>query len=160
MDWSSTATRFPRLRLIVLGLLTLCLMAPVANAAGLDLAPYKGKVVYLDFWASWCNPCRESFPWMNGLQETLASKGFVVIAVNVDHDRALADRFLQQNPAQFKIVYDSEGAIAEQYDFKDMPTSILIGRDGKVRYVHAGFFPEKKRTYLAHINELLNEKAP
>ncbi|MDE2183960.1 MAG: TlpA family protein disulfide reductase [Alphaproteobacteria bacterium] len=155
MGFRTTGARLPRLLA-----LAFCLLTPAANAAGLDLTPYKGKVVYLDFWASWCNPCRESFPWMNGLQNSLSAKGFVVIAVNVDHDKSLADRFLQQNPARFKIVYDSQGAIAEQYDFKDMPTSILIGRDGKVRYVHDGFYPDRKGTYVAHINELLNEKGP
>ena len=129
-----------------------------AQADGLDLGAYKGKVVYLDFWASWCNPCRQSFPWMNQLQELYAPKGLVVIAVNVDHDRDLADEFLQSNNAQFKIVYDQGGAIAEKYDFKDMPTSILIGRDGKIRYVHNGFYPDKEGLYDAHINALLNEK--
>ena len=68
----------------------------------------------------------------------------MVIAVNVDHDRELADEFLQANGAQFKIVYDPNGAIADQYNFKDMPTSVLIGRDGKVRAVHNGFFPESR----------------
>jgi thiol-disulfide isomerase/thioredoxin len=129
-----------------------------AQAEGLDLGPYKGKVVYLDFWASWCNPCRQSFPWMNELQEEYAAKGLVVIAVNVDHDRDLADEFLQSNNAQFKIVYDPNGKIAERYDFKDMPTSILIGRDGAVRFVHNGFYPNKEGLYASHINALLNEK--
>lgn len=131
-----------------------------ARAEGLDLSAYKGKVVYLDFWASWCNPCRLSFPWMNQIQEMTGRKGLVIIAVNVDHDRELADDFLQTSPAQFKVLYDPEGKIAGTYDFKDMPTSVLIGRDGKVRFVHAGFFPNREGSYLADINTLLNEKAP
>jgi len=135
-----------------------CTAARPALADGLDLGAYKGKVVYLDFWASWCNPCRQSFPWMNQLQEMYGSKGLVVIAVNVDHERDLADEFLQNNKAQFKIVYDQNGAIAEKYDFKDMPTSILIGRDGKIRYVHNGFYPNQEGLYDTHINALLNEK--
>ncbi len=135
-------------------------LASPANAEGLDLSAYKGKVVYLDFWASWCNPCRLSFPWMNAIQETAGRKGLVIIAVNVDRDRELADDFLQTTPAQFKVLYDPQGKIASQYDFKDMPTSVLIGRDGKVRFVHAGFYPNREGSYLADIDTLLNEKAP
>ena len=79
---------------------------PCAHADGLDLSAYKGKVVYLDFWASWCTPCRLSFPWMNEIQQTYGARGLVVIGVNVDHDRALADEFLRANRGTFKIVYD------------------------------------------------------
>ena len=130
-----------------------------ARADSLDLAAYRGKVVYLDFWASWCNPCRASFPWMNQMQSSLGTKGLVVIAVNVDHDRELADEFLQSNGADFKVVYDPDGQIARQYNFKDMPTSILIGRDGKIRSVHIGFFPNRENSYFSDVQALLNERA-
>lgn len=141
-------------------LCSLVALAPAsARADGLDLGAYKGKVVYLDFWASWCAPCRLSFPWMNRIQQTYGRQGLVVIAVDVDHDRALADRFLADNFPQFKIVYDPKGAIATKYNCKAMPTSILIGRDGKIHYVHAGFHPEREGTYLSHLETLLNEKA-
>ena len=141
-------------------LLPVFLLMPTATqAASLDLAPYKGKVVYLDFWASWCAPCRQSFPWMNQLQQAYGPKGFVVIAVNVDHERDLADEFLRQTQPNFKIVYDASGEIASTYRFKDMPTSVLIGRDGKVRFVHQGFFPEKEDLYASHISALINERA-
>jgi cytochrome c biogenesis protein CcmG/thiol:disulfide interchange protein DsbE len=137
-----------------------CVFVPIARADDLDLSPYKGKVVYLDFWASWCTPCRLSFPWMNELQQMYGREGLVVIAVNVDHDRALADQFLQSNPSQFKIIYDPKGTIASKYDFKDMPTSILIGRDGKAHYTHAGFFPNREGSYLSDVKTLLDQKAP
>lgn len=135
------------------------LSAQTAQAEHLDLGAYKGRVVYLDFWASWCTPCRLSFPWMNEIQETYGRKGLVIIAVNVDHDRALADEFLQSNYAEFKVVYDPNGTIASQYNFKDMPTSILIGRDGKVHYVHNGFLRNQEGSYLSDIDTLLDEKA-
>ncbi len=130
-----------------------------ARADSLDLSAYKGKVVLVDFWASWCNPCRLSFPWMNEVQQIYGRKGLVIIGVNVDHDRDLADDFLKANAAQFKIVYDPSGKIASEYNFKDMPTSYLIGRDGKIRYVHNGFYPNKEGSYDTDINTLLNEKA-
>lgn len=144
----------------------LVLFAPIfcpilpANAEPLDMNAYRGKVVLLDFWASWCNPCRKSFPWMNAIAETMGPKGLVVIAVNVDHNRELADAFLQNNHAEFKIVYDPSGKIAKQYAFRDMPTSFLIGKDGRVRYLHSGFFPERESQYYADIVSLLDQKAP
>lgn len=140
--------------------IALLLAAGTANAAELDLSAYRGKVIYLDFWASWCTPCRLSFPWMNGIQQSYGRNGLVVIAVNVDHDRALADAFLRAGAPGFKIVYDPNGDIASQYNFRDMPTSVLIGRDGKVRFTHDGFFPAKEGAYAADIVALLNQKAP
>ena len=133
-------------------------LASVASAADLDLSAYKGKVVYLDFWASWCTPCRQSFPWMSEIQAMRGQNGLVVIAVNVDHDKDLADEFLKRYAPKFKIVFDSKGEIASQYKVKDMPTSYLIGRDGRVRYTHEGFLPTKEGSYDAQIQELLNEQ--
>jgi len=144
---------------IAAAIMSLSALAPAAHAEDLDLAAYRGKVVYLDFWASWCNPCRQSFPWMNEIQGTYAKANLVVIGVNVDHERDLADDFLKHSPADFKIVYDPDGTIARRFDFRDMPTAVLIDRDGRVRYVHAGFFPEKRGEYLGHVLELLNSKA-
>jgi thiol-disulfide isomerase/thioredoxin len=143
--------RLPRLMALLLFLLP----AAPAFAQDLDLSAYKGKVVYLDFWASWCVPCRLSFPFMTQLQQSYGPEGLVVVAVDVDKDRTKAAAFLQQMPPAFRIVYDPKGSIAQQYDFRDMPTSVLIGRDGKVHFVHSGFFPEKEGEYLMHVNSLL-----
>ena len=125
---------------------TLLLLAapwPRASAAGtgdlLDLTAFKGQVVYLDFWASWCAPCQESFPWMNRLQGELGSDGLIVIAVNVDHQRADAERFLREHPAQFRIVYDPDGLLPEKFGVRGMPTSFLIDRNGRVQSRHEGF---------------------
>ena len=133
-------------------------VAPAA-ATNLDLTAYRGKVVLIDFWASWCNPCRQSFPWMNQLQQTYGSQGLVVIGVNVDHERDDARQFLDRYNADFQIVYDPDGHLASEYNFHDMPTSYLIGRDGRIHYVHAGFYPEKEGSYLSDIISLLDEKA-
>ncbi len=131
---------------------------PVAATPALDLSQYRGKVVYLDFWASWCGPCRLSFPYMKTLTRLYSSNSFVVLAVNVDHARDKADAFLSQVGAPAPIIYDPSGAIAKQFSVKEMPTSILIGRDGRVRYVHDGFFMNQTPTYEAQIQELLNER--
>ncbi len=156
-----SSRRWPRavIALFAVLLLPVLLAAAPARAAGLDLSAYKGKVVYLDFWASWCRPCLQSFPWMNDLADSYKGRGLVVVAVNVDQDTRLAEDFLQQHPADFHVVFDPDGSLADQYKVQAMPTSFLIGRDGKVRYVHSGFYPKKIGDYLAQIRALLNQKA-
>ncbi len=103
----------------------------------------RGKVVYLDFWASWCQPCQRSFPWMNQLQERYAPRGLAVVAINLDKSRAAADAFLEKYPATFAVAFDSTGRTAEAYRVPAMPTSFLIARDGTVLHSHAGFDPRK-----------------
>ena len=130
------------------------------QAAPLDLSRYKGKVVYLDFWASWCTPCHLSFPWMNEMQASYGGQGLAVIAVDLDRDRHAADDFLADNKGALQIVYDPKGDIARQFHFKDMPTAILIGRDGRVRATHSGFVTNQESAYLADVDQLLRERAP
>jgi cytochrome c biogenesis protein CcmG/thiol:disulfide interchange protein DsbE len=103
------------------------------------LAELKGRVVYVDFWASWCGPCKQSFPWMNDMLAKYADKGLTIVSVNVDKKREDADKFLASTPAKFAVVYDPVGKVAEKYQPKGMPTSFLIGPDGIVRAVHIGF---------------------
>jgi thiol-disulfide isomerase/thioredoxin len=118
-----------------------------------------GKVVLLDFWASWCSPCLQSFPWMNELQQKHAGEGFVVVAVNLDQDRALADGFLDKVPAQFRVEYDGTGDLARQFGVKAMPTSFLIDRAGQVRARHAGFREKQRHEREQQIEQLLKEHA-
>jgi len=128
------------------------------RSSGLDLSRYRGKVVYLDFWASWCAPCKLSFPYMERLAYAYSGQRLVIIAVNVDHSRERADAFLSQVGGTLPVVYDSKGDIARRYGVQEMPTSILIDRDGRVRYVNKGFFAGQMPLYEARISELLNEK--
>ena len=102
-------------------------------------ADFKGRVVYVDFWASWCAPCKQSFPWMNDMQAKYGPRGFSIVGINVDQKREDADKFLMTTPANFLVAYDTTGKVAEAYQPKGMPTSFLIGADGKVRAVHVGF---------------------
>lgn len=115
-----------------------------ADDGQIRLDAYRGKVVYLDFWASWCGPCKQSFPFMNALQARYADKGLVIVAVNVDTARDDALKFLAQVPARFRIAYDPRGQVAQQYAIKGMPSSFLIGRDGKVLSAHTGFNNESR----------------
>ena len=143
-------------------LLAFGLLTPAAASAAslpLDLDAYKGKVVYLDFWASWCGPCKLSFPWMNDAQAHFGPAGLVIVAVNVDHDRALAEKFLSQHGASFKVLFDPKGQLASQYKVAGMPTSVVIGRDGKIHFEHTGFFENREDEYELQISQLLQEKA-
>ncbi len=104
----------------------------------------RGKVVYVDFWASWCAPCRRSFPWMNDIQSKYAAQGLQVIGINLDANSDDARRFLAATPARFEVAFDPEGGAARRFEVKGMPTSVLIGRDGKVLSQHVGFNDEAR----------------
>lgn len=121
------------------------------------LGTLKGKVVLVDFWASWCSPCLRSFPWMNELQQRHAAQGLVVVAVNLDQDRALADEFLEKTPAGFKVEFDQQGALAKQFGVQAMPTSFLIDRNGRIRVRHAGFREAQRAEREQQIQQLLKE---
>ena len=112
----------------------------------------KGQYIYIDYWASWCGPCRQSFPWMNALQAKLGPKGLKVVAVNVDAKRADADKFLSHTPAQFTIAYDPQGESAKKLAIKTMPTSMLVSPEGRVLFVHSGFRAEETLQLEARIS--------
>jgi cytochrome c biogenesis protein CcmG, thiol:disulfide interchange protein DsbE len=105
----------------------------------ISLSQFKGKVVYLDFWASWCGPCRKSFPWMNAMQSKYGAQGLQVVGINLDEKSEDGLHFLKETPAQFTVGFDSKGITPGLYGVKGMPSSLLIGRDGKVILEHSGF---------------------
>jgi len=122
------------------------------------IASHKGKVIYLDFWASWCGPCLKSFPWMNNMQEKYHQQGLVIISVNVDNSKALADEFLAEVPANFNVFYDPKGKVARKFKLKGMPSSYIIDRSGKMVSAHVGFTESKKMKYEEELKTLLNKK--
>jgi thiol-disulfide isomerase/thioredoxin len=124
------------------------------------LAGLSGKVVLVDFWASWCGPCLRSFPWMNELQHRHAGEGLVIVAVNVDQDRALADAFIKKLPPKFRVEFDPVGQIATRFGVEAMPTSFLIDRRGQVRARHAGFRDALRTEREQQIQQLLKETPP
>lgn len=123
-----------------------------------QLSSYKGKTVYLDFWASWCGPCKQSFPWMNDMQKKYGAKGLRIVGVNLDQKAEDAKAFLATTPAQFDVAFDSAGQSPKQYGVKGMPTSLLIGPDGKVLMVHQGFKPESREELESQIKQALRIK--
>jgi len=116
---------------------------PVSLEKGetLDLTTYRGHLLYLDFWASWCPPCRQSFPFMNSLHKQLTADGLAILAVSLDENPTDARAFLEQVPAGFPIAIDTSGKCPELFGVEGMPTSYLIGRDGSILYRHTGFKP-------------------
>jgi thiol-disulfide isomerase/thioredoxin len=122
-----------------------------------NLYSLKGKVVYLDFWASWCEPCKKSFPWMNEMKAMYKKQGLEIVAVNLDTDRKLADAFLKAMDVNFIIAFDQSGDVASKYKVQGMPSSYLIGRDGKLYTSHIGFRDKDKIKMEAAIQRLLKQ---
>jgi thiol-disulfide isomerase/thioredoxin len=122
-----------------------------------SLEQFRGKVVYLDFWASWCKPCKKSFPWMRDMKTAYAEQGLEVVAVNLDKDRKLADAFLKAVDVNFIVAFDASGDSAAAYKLRGMPSSYLIGRDGKLYASHIGFRDKDKSKMEQAIKRLLQQ---
>jgi cytochrome c biogenesis protein CcmG/thiol:disulfide interchange protein DsbE len=134
----------------------LLLTTPAAFADDdLDLSAYKGKVVVLDFWASWCVPCRRSFPWWNAMQAKYADDGLVIIGVNLDNELDSAAEFLEEFPAEFQIYYDEQKELAKSYGVQAMPSSYILGRDGELVKKHYGFKVKQQDEFEALLVEAL-----
>ena len=151
--------RWPNLKsVLTAGLLLMTTQVRAETAPEFDMQKYAGKVVLVDFWASWCSPCRQSFPWMNEMQAKYGPKGFVVVGVNLDSKREDADKFLAQTPAKFTLAFDPKGDSPKTYAIKGMPTSVLIGADGKVIQQHSGFRDDERGTLEAAIASALGSR--
>ncbi|MDO9172817.1 MAG: TlpA disulfide reductase family protein [bacterium] len=129
----------------------------VPTPTALDLKPYAGRVVYVDFWASWCQPCRSSFPWLRELQKKYGEQGLTVLMVNEDHDRKAAEAFLAELGGDLQVIWDIEGKLATAYGIEGMPASYLIDRSGRLRTSHIGFEPKKSGEIEAEVTTLLAE---
>jgi thiol-disulfide isomerase/thioredoxin len=123
-----------------------------------SLSPGAGKVVLVDFWASWCEPCRHSFPWMNDMQKKYADDGLVIVAVNVDNDRAAAQRFLEENPTELEIRYDDDRSLVRRFEVVAMPSSFLLDGNGQLVEQHLGFKVLKQDEYEAAIKAALEKE--
>jgi thiol-disulfide isomerase/thioredoxin len=122
-----------------------------------SLNEFKGKVVYVDFWASWCGPCRKSFPWMNEMQQKYRDQGLAVVAINLDTDRELAQAFLSEVPADFSVRFNPEGDVARSFDLLGMPSSFIFNRQGQLVQSHVGFYTDKTPDYEQELVSLLKE---
>ena len=129
-----------------------------ANGATVQLAAYKGKIVLIDFWASWCPPCKASFPAIDALYGEYRSRGVEVLAVNLDERRRDADTFLGDHPHRLTVLFDPNGASPVAFGVKGMPTSFLIDTAGNIRFTHAGYSGNVDAIYRQEIAQLLAER--
>lgn len=129
------------------------------DGQSVTLSSLRGKVVYLDFWATWCPPCREALPHTQELaQRPEAEKGeLVVLAINVAEDKQAVSDFLQANNFDFRVPLDTDGAVSDQYKVEGIPTFVVIGRDGEIRWTDAGFGPGTGETITQQVDSALAE---
>jgi cytochrome c biogenesis protein CcmG/thiol:disulfide interchange protein DsbE len=117
---------------------------PSSDGGQLRLSDHRGRVVYLDFWASWCGPCRQSFPWMEQMHQRYAGQGLRILAIALDQKEADARTFLGRHRVTFTVGFDTQGRTPRVYSVRAMPSSVLIGRDGRILATHQGFRAEDK----------------
>ena len=119
------------------------------------LSDYRGDVLYVDFWATWCPPCRKSFPWMEEMNQRYKDLGFKVVAISLDTKRAVIDQFLETMTTNFVIAHDPSGDSATQFQVKGMPSSYLIDRKGNIHLTHLGFNSNDKAKLEEEIKKLI-----
>lgn len=120
-----------------------------------SLSDYKDQVVMINFWASWCAPCRREMPHLNDIYESYKKAGFVLLGVNLDENVAEAQAFLKKTPVVFPVLSDSTGAVAEKYKNQGVPSSYFIDRKGNLAYLHQGYRPGEEAEYKKIIRKLL-----
>jgi peroxiredoxin len=121
------------------------------------LDQFKGQVVMLNFWASWCGPCRQEFPLLDDIYKKYGKLGFTMIGVNVEPDSNAANAWLKQTPVSFPILYDTDSKVSKLYGVAGMPSTVIVDRKGTVRMIHRGYEPGDEQQYLNSIRELVRE---
>jgi peroxiredoxin len=122
-----------------------------------DLANFKGQVVLINFWATWCGPCRKEMPVLDQLYSKYKPLGFTLLGVNVEPDPGNATGFLKSTPVTFPILFDTESKVSKLYEVAGMPSTIIVDRKGNVRYIHRGYNPGEENEYLDQIRSLVRE---
>src|SRR5215470_744860 len=123
----------------------------------IKLSELRGQVVLINFWASWCGPCRQEMPLLDQMYQKYAPLGFTLLGVNVEQDSTDAERLLKDTPVTFPILFDAQNEVSKLYDVTAMPSTVLVDRDGKVRYVHKGYQPGYETEYQTQIRALVKE---
>ncbi len=127
------------------------------GGAPLSLSKYKGQVVMLNFWASWCGPCKTEMPLLENIYKKYNRMGFTLIGVNVEPDSKDADAWLKQTPVSFPVIYDKDSKVSKLYDVSGMPSTVIIDRKGNIRVLHRGYKPGDENEYLDSIRTLVRE---
>ena len=127
------------------------------SGKNIKLSELRGQVVMINFWASWCGPCRQEMPLLDQLYQRYQPMGFTLLGVNVEEDSSAADKILKEIPVSFPVLYDNKSKVSESYQVQAMPSTFLIDRDGKLRYLHKGYRPGTEEDYQKQIRELIRE---
>ncbi len=128
-----------------------------ADGNNVRLSDYRGQVVLINFWASWCGPCRQEFPLLDELHQKYQPMGFTVFGVNVEQERELADKVLREIPVTFPILFDDQNEVSEEYDVDAMPATVLVDRNGEIRFMHRGYKPGYEDLYEKQVRALIRE---
>ncbi len=132
---------------------------PQRAGGDVSLAALKGEVVLINFWATWCGPCRQEMPLLEQIYQRYRPLGFTLLGVNVEEDSEGALRWLQQVPVSFPVLFDRENRVSKLYDVTAMPSTVIVDRQGRVRYVHYGYTPGTENLYQDQIRSLIREKS-
>jgi len=127
----------------------------MTDGSTVRLSDLKGKVIYIDFWASWCGPCRQSLPQYESLYKNLASEHFLILAVNLDEQRDDAEHFLKNHPVSYPVLLDPSGDSAREWSLSVMPSSYLVDAQGRLAYIYVGFEKSHMEKIEHDIKELL-----
>jgi thiol-disulfide isomerase/thioredoxin len=124
----------------------------------IKLSELRGQVVLINFWASWCGPCRKEMPLLDQLYQQYKPLGFTVLGVNVEEDPSQARMLLGKIPVSFPVLFDGTNAVSKQYDVIAMPTTVIVDRNGNMRYLHKGYMPGYEDAYQQQVRALLTER--
>jgi peroxiredoxin len=130
---------------------------PSLDGPNLRLAEQRGRVVMINFWATWCGPCRVEMPHLSRLYDKYRDAGFTVLAVNIDEEPRKAAALAKQLGMRFPVLLDTDKKVSRLYDLSTMPSTVLVDRDGRVRFVHRGYRDGYEDTYDKQIRQLLRE---
>ena len=128
-----------------------------AEGNNIRLSEYRGQVVLINFWASWCGPCRQEMPHLDDLHQKYEALGFTVFGVNVEQDRRMADKVLRDIPVTFPILFDDDNSVSRLYDVDAMPATVLVDRSGEIRFMHRGYKPGYEDQYEQQVRALVRE---
>lgn len=127
------------------------------SGPNIRLSELRGEVVLINFWASWCGPCRQEMPILDDLHKQYKALGFTVLGVNVEENSQQARKLLKDIPVSFPVLFDDSSVVSKQYDVIAMPSTVLIDRNGNMRYLHKGYKPGLEEVYLEQVRELIRE---
>ena len=127
------------------------------SGKNIRLSDYRGEVVMINFWASWCGPCREEMPLLENLYKRYKKLGFVIIGVNVEADSSKANSYLRDITVSFPILYDTKNEVSKKYNVNNMPTTVILDRNGNIRYTHYGYKPGYEKKYKKEVKALIRE---